>query len=248
MTSTELVSCVMVTQASRTQLGALAMGDFFAQTWPQRELLVLHDGDDAAHEAWSQLAAITSGAVVRVLQAPPGLTLGALRNIATQAAHGSIICQWDDDDRYHPQRIELQMQALSSQSADFCFLRDQLHWFVRDSELMWDDWNSEAFPLNFVQGTLLGKRAYLPVYPELARGEDTGVTLDILRAGRRIARLADAGWCYAYVYHGSNVWDANHHRAISRGKRRGPARLQNVSASLKQRLAEYTPPFAHNVT
>jgi len=243
MSNSELVSCVMITRASRLPIGALAIGDFFAQTWPDRELVILHDGDDASHEAWSRLAAETRDAEVRVLQAPAGLTLGQLRNVAVDAARGHYVCQWDDDDRYHPQRIALQLAALRDASADFCFLRDQLHWFQHEGDLNWDDWNGEGFPLNFVQGSLLGKRALMPRYPEIALGEDTGAALAIIAAGHRIVRLANAGWCYVYIFHGGNVWDAAHHRAQSRSKQRSPAMMQNLNAQLRERLAEYQPPL-----
>jgi glycosyltransferase involved in cell wall biosynthesis len=238
-----MISCLMVTQPARIALAALAIADFAAQTHPDRELIVLHDGDAAFDTALTALGATSGAAPIRVLRAAAGQSLGALRNAAIAAATGDFICQWDDDDRYHPQRLALQWQALQEANADFCFLSDQLHWFPTRGELFWDDWEHEPYPLNLIQGSLLGRRERMPGYPEIARGEDTAAVLEILRRGEKIARLRDAGWCYVYVYHGGNVWPADHHAAISRAKAYGLARLLQRETELRRRLAEYQPGF-----
>ena len=238
-----MISCLMITQASRLALAQLAIGDFAAQTHAERELVVLHDGDNVFHSELVALAAAVLHASVTVSHQPPGQTLGALRNAAVAAATGDFVCQWDDDDRYHPERLALQWRALRAADATFAFLTDQLHWFPATGELYWDDWNREAYPLNVVQGSLLGRRERMPRYPELARGEDTDVLLKILRKGERIARLRDAGWCSVYVYHGANTFDGAHHAAISRAKSLGLAVLVQREHTLRQRLAEYHPAF-----
>lgn len=235
-----MISCIMVTQPSRLPLARFAIADFLRQTHVDRELVVLHDGDDACD---AELRGLASDSRVRILRENPGAALGTLRNRAVVSAAGDFVCQWDDDDRYHPRRLELQWNALHDVRADFCFLVDQLHWFPDRCELFWDDWNGEAYPLNFVQGTLLGRRDRMPHYPDSARGEDTSVALDIVRHGHPIARLRDVGWCYVYVYHGANAWDAAHHTAITQAKRFGAARLMQRESGLRARLAEYSPPL-----
>ena len=184
---------------------------------------------------------------IRVLSATnaPRRTLGELRNIATRAAVGDWISQWDDDDRYHPERLALQWQAMQSQGAAFCFLVDQLHWFDATSELFWEDWQSEAYPLNFVKGSMLARRDLLPDYPALTRGEDTPACWQIACGAEdgdyKIARLRGAGWSYVYRHHGCNAWDEAHHRAISTARSMSPARLQAQLYLLQARLAEYRP-------
>jgi len=237
-----MISCLMVTQPARIELTRLAIGDFAAQSHAQRELIVVHDGD-AAHDALLVRIAQACTAQVRVLRQRPGMTLGALRNAAVAAATGDFVCQWDDDDRYHPERLALQLRALTAANANFGFLCDQLHWFPARGEMYWDDWNREAYPLNVVQGTLLARRDRMPAYPQIARGEDTAVLLEILRRGEPIARLRDAGWCYVYVYHGHNVFTAEHHAAISRAKCLRVATLLQREAELRRRLSEYRPGF-----
>lgn len=238
-----MISCLMITQASRLALARLAIGDFAAQTHAERELVIAHDGGDAFHSELTALAAAMRVAPVRVLRCPSGSNLGALRNASVDAAQGEFVCQWDDDDRYHPQRLSVQWQSLLRENADFCFLCDQLHWFPARGELYWDDWNREAYPLNVVQGTLLGRRERTPRYAELARGEDTDVLLKILRQGSAIARVRNAGWSSIYVYHGANTFDGPHHAAISRIKALGQAALLQREDLLRRRLVEYAPPL-----
>jgi glycosyltransferase involved in cell wall biosynthesis len=237
-----MISCLMVTQASRLPLAALAIADFAGQTHAERELIVLHDGADDTDLALRAVAAQFPHAAIRIERAEPGLSLGSLRN-RTVACGGEWLCQWDDDDRYHPERLALQWQAAQREKADFCFLVDQLHYFPQSRQMYWDDWEREPYPMNFIQGSLLGRRDRLPPYPDAARGEDTAMVRELLRGAPRIARLRDVGWCYVYVYHGSNVWSAAHHTAISQAKALGPARLLRAAETLRHRLGQYAPGF-----
>lgn len=238
-----MISCLAVTTPSRLLLLELAVGDFAAQTHADAELVIVHDGGADFDARVRALAQRHAAHRIRVHAATPGASLGALRNLSVRLAEGEFVCQWDDDDRYHPLRLELQLDALGEQRAEFCFLSDQLHWFPQAGELYWDDWNPEPYPLNFVQGTLLGRKAAMPPYPELARGEDTALVLDILRNRSPVARVRDRGWAYVYVYHGTNAFPVEHHAAISRLKRYSGARLLAREPVLRARLAEYAPPL-----
>lgn len=236
-----LVSCITVTQPGREALLQLAISDFLRQTHSRRELLIIHDGGAAFDARLRAMAAVD--ARVRVAGTPERRTLGALRNFAVERARGELVCQWDDDDRFHPLRLESQLAALESAGSDVCFLSDQLHWFADTRELAWDDWHTEAYPMNFVQGTLLARRDRLPRYPELPRGEDTGLVYALFEAGRSITRLRGVGWCYVYVCHGRNAFDHAHHAAISRMKAMSAARVLAAERVLRERIAGYEPPI-----
>lgn len=236
-----MISCLTVTREARFASLELAAGDFARQTWPDRELVIVHDGDAAFDAKLKGLAAAHAGAPIAIHRAPAGQTLGDLRNASIDAAHGEVVCQWDDDDRFHPRRLELQFAAMRVENSEFCFLTDQLHLFAADRTMYWDDWNLEAHPLNLVQGTLLGSKAALGRYPPLARGEDTPLILDLLRRRRRITRLREHGYLYVYVFDGQNAWDYAHHATISAWKRFRGARLLALEPMLRPRLAEYVP-------
>jgi FkbM family methyltransferase len=238
-----LVSCLTITQPGRLDRLCQAVGDFFRQTYARKEMVIVHDGDADFDANLRALCTATERGLIRISAMPPGTKLGALRNQSVDLARGELVCQWDDDDRHHPERIQLQVDALMADKADFCFLVDQLHWFPGRRELTWDDWNGEAYPFNFIPGTLLGYRNKMPSYPPRERGEDTQLCTDIIQREWRIVRLRDVGWCYVYVFHGGNAWSMQHHRAISQHKSLRAARLLGREAVLRRRLAEYDPPL-----
>jgi len=237
-----MISCLCVTRG-RLELLAEAIGDFARQTFADRELVILHDADDERHRAIAALAEAQPGATIRVERAPAGLRLGGLRTLAVARARGAWVCQWDDDDRYHPRRLQLQWDCAAAEGAAVNYLVDQLHWFCAEALLCWDDWDREPYPTNLIQGTLLARRDILPPYPDIPAGEDTAHTHALLRAaavsGFGVSRLRGAGWCYVYRYHGGNVWNGAHHRAISLAKHLPPARLLPRLPALRERLAEY---------
>lgn len=241
--STPMISALMVTQPGRETLSRISMMDFARQDHPHRELVVVHDGRADHHRRLTAMASRFSRDLIRVVHTGPGQTLGALRNLAVQSALGEYVCQWDDDDRHHPQRLAIQWNALQEHQGEACFLCDQLHLFVKTAELYWDDWTAEAYPFNLVQGTIMARRECLPAYRDIGRGEDTQLLIDLLEKEARICRVKGAGWCYVYVHHDSNVWSEGHHRAISRAKALGPAALLQRYAMLKKRLSEYEPPL-----
>jgi glycosyl transferase family 2 len=234
------MSGLMVTRSTSLPLLPLAIGDFARQTLRDRELIVVHDGDadfDAA--LWTLCAAHDVDAVVD--RAAPGQPLGALRNRSIELARGEIVAQWDDDDRHHPERLALQLDALRRQDAVAAFSTEQLHWFPARALMFWEDWQHDAWPLDVVQGTLIGVRAQLPRYPDVARGEDSALLLTLARNAAPVARVKGIGWAYVYTFHGRNAWDAAHHAAAAASKALSPARLLAREFELRTRLADYHP-------
>jgi len=243
-----MISCLCVTRGDRPGLLSEAVADFVRQTFSDRELVILHDGDDAVDAGVCAIVAPHAGACIRIERTLPGPRLGGLRNIAIARAHGEWICQWDDDDRYHPERLRLQWEHAQSEEAAVNYLVDQLHWFGPENLLFWDDWGVETYPMNVIQGTILARRAVMPPYPDIGRGEDTLQTHALFRAEAskafRVSRLRGMGWCSVYRFHGGNAWDAAHHRAISTVKHMPPARLLPRLALLRDRLKDYRPELA----
>ena len=238
-----MISCFTVTQEGRLEVLARAVADFCAQTVREKELVILHDAGPAFHESVSRLAVKRDDAQIRIARVPVGRTLGALRNAAIEETRGEYVCQWDDDDRYHPRRMELQLEALRAAKSDCSFLSDQLHLFADQREMYWDDWHDKPYPLNVVPGTLLARRDSLPRYPDSRRGEDTDLIVAMLRQGWTVARLRELGYLYVYVFDGRNTFDRAHHASISHYHRFRGARLIRLEAALRARVAEYDPPL-----
>jgi hypothetical protein len=213
------VSCLMVTKgdAARMPMIAQAIADFAAQTHANRELVVVTDrGGDGRLAALKALIARTGGDDIRLVATEDTLTLGALRNLSMKAARGQFVCQWDDDDRYHPRRIEMQVAALEEAGSDAVLLADVLLFDAAASELRWINW--AAAPGGAHPGTLLCRRSAAPAYPEAGSaallGEDLAALLDMERRAS-VLRLAELPCLYVYVVHGANSWPSAHHTMLS---------------------------------
>ena len=193
-----LISCLMVTRG-RGQQARLAIDCYLAQSYDERELIIVDD--DPASDLAADIAAI-DGPGIRHLRLPDqGLSLGALRNIALDHAHGDYICQWDDDDLHDPVRLEVQLQTLLASGARASLLARWMIWWPHLNRIAvscYRDW----------EGSLLCERAMMPRYPDKRSGEDSAV-LQQLMEKIPIARI-DLPRLYVYIYHGTNTFGSEH--------------------------------------
>jgi len=107
-----LVSVVIATNRGGPFL-VEALDSVLAQSYPRIEIVVVDDGaEDAA-----TLAAIIGGypSVRLIRQANAGPSVA--RNNGAARTSGEILVFLDDDDRWHPQRIALQVESLERQPA-----------------------------------------------------------------------------------------------------------------------------------
>ncbi len=233
------VSCLVVTQPGREALLADSLACLGRQRYPQIELVLVHDGGDSFDAAVRELAGRVPVANRRVVRAEGGLPLGALRNIAVDSAVGELVCQWDDDDLYHPDFLPSMATLLAAERADFCMLTGQLHYYRPRRLLFWEDYDALPAPRSLIEGTLFGFRARMPRYPGLGLGEDTSVLERLLARGDRVVGLRDMAWLRMYSWHGGNAWDFRHHADITRSQRRDGAFLEPRSELLQRALAGY---------
>jgi glycosyltransferase involved in cell wall biosynthesis len=244
--ATPLVSCLTITQSGRERTLERAIGDFARQTYPHRELILLHDGDDAWHEICGRLAAKARtdfDAAIFIHRVAAGETLGELRNESVRLARGELVCQWDDDDRSHPERLQRQIETLIAANASACYLEQQIHRFADTGEWLIEDWSRQPYPRNVVQGSALVRRDAMPTYPPLSRGEDTALLHALVIANEPIVRVPDEPWLYCYSFHGGNTFDRAHHAAIARNTQVTPAAFANVRVHLERELNRYSPPI-----
>jgi hypothetical protein len=192
-TERPLVSALMVTRGRAAQ-AACAIACFRAQTWTNRELVIV---DDDENETLARHVAEVGDPMIRYLRLPAeGRPLGELRNCAVDLARGEWVCHWDDDDLAHPERIEIQMAAARALAADLCVLQRVTLWWARAGRVAFSRprlWKS----------SLLVRRACLPRYAHRREGEDTPVLGQLTRE-RRVA-LLDEPRLHVYVIHGANT-------------------------------------------
>lgn len=238
-----LVSCLMVTQPGPTRLPHLlrSLEGYRRQTHGRTELVVVVDRTDAAaRDALRQHLSPRHREDVRLVALEAEHPLGFLRNIAVAHARGDVLCQWDDDDLQHPERVARQLAAMTAAGARACYLQDVMQYVVGERVLYWTNWR--ATPTGAHPGTMMCAREAMIRYPEAgpaARlGEDT-VALAALR--ERCVVHALAGWPHLmlYVTHGSNTFPADHHRMLARRLGISRALLLRREAELRRGLRDF---------
>lgn len=146
-------------------------------------------------------------------------TLGELRNHSLQKATGSIVCMWDDDDLFHPDRLAAQYTSMTSSQAEASILSSYLHFFWTDLKLGWSDWQSHfPPPMNGLPGSLMMVKSVAARYPEDGNyanaGEDTFLLYRLYKGGVKIANLSSRAYLYLYSFHGTNTWAKAHHEGL----------------------------------
>jgi glycosyltransferase involved in cell wall biosynthesis len=188
---------------------ARALGCFLAQTYLNKELVVVYESLEDEARRLLEAAADRRVALVGVPQEPK-TPLGELRNISVRSCRGDYICGWDDDDWYSPRRIEAQLRHLLASRADACTLA---RWLVLDET------QQRAYvSARGGQGSLVCRReldALRSGFPPWPVDEDR-VLLARIRAKHRLARL-DRPELYVYTFHGGNTWPVEHFRWIFEG-------------------------------
>ena len=217
-----------------------AIAAFQAQTYPSRELVVVIDPSaEVGGRAVLGSVIRTSGpAPIRVVEPAGSPSLGELRNRAIAEAAGDYVCQWDDDDIYHPERLSAQLAALREGAHEAVLLQDVLQFFPHQRRLYWTNWR--ATPIGGHPGALMMRRQapvrYPEAGPEASLGEDTALARQ-LRARARLGALAGQPHLFTYVSHGSNSWDASHHRMLAERLAISKALLARKEAELRAGIA-----------
>ncbi len=214
----QMVSCLMVTLPVpyRFEYFKRSVADYRRQTHPSRELVVVMDrGTPEGREAIRGFVRDQACPDIRVIEPAETLTLGALRNISLDAARGDVLCQWDDDDRYHPERIERQLSALETSNSLSVCLREVMQFLPNSRRLYLTNWSATP-PTMKPPSLMCLKQAdirYPETGPEARLGEDLAVLFQLQARGACHA-LAGAPHLYVYTSHGQNTCDEDHHRML----------------------------------
>ncbi len=190
-----LLSCIMPTR-NRPRFAAQSMSYFLRQDYPERELIVVDDGDEPVGDL------IPRDERIRYIRLPRRQSLGAKRNLACEASRGEWIAHWDDDDWMAPDRLSLQAGLALNDGAEVCGATDLLY-YRPDAGQAW----LYRYPLDarpWLAGpTLLYRRAVWQRhrFAEIDVGEDTKFVWDA--AGSRFCRMADSSFYVGLIHPGN---------------------------------------------
>jgi glycosyltransferase involved in cell wall biosynthesis len=210
------ISCLTVTKNRLVALKS-AIRCFCDQTYPEKEMIIVSDGGSWYNGAVQRYLDELDRNDIRFVIVNETCTLGKLRNISMAEATGGILCQWDDDDLYHPERLSIQYAKMKEKNAKACCMTDQLQYFYEERELYWCHWKkNESQPLyQLIPGTIMLYKDKRFRYPEAGEhassGEDSAFLLSIFETFP-IAELEGMGHLYIYTYSGNNTFSEAHHR------------------------------------
>jgi glycosyltransferase involved in cell wall biosynthesis len=116
-----LISCLMPTY-NRRAFVLQAIRYFFRQDYPNKELIVIDDGEDSVEDL------MPADERVRYFRMDKKHTLGDKLNMGCEYARGPLIAHWDDDDWYAPRRLRYQAETLHTTKTSLCGINRLLYY------------------------------------------------------------------------------------------------------------------------
>jgi len=197
------VSCLIVT-ANRKKLLRRSLLSLKNQTHKNIEVVVVDNGEEKVDDLMDLFP--QKKVNYTYIQPSPDNILGDLRNISLENATGNYMMCWDDDDWFHPKRIEIQLQSLSS-GFDVCCLEGNI--FHIDSPDLINYPYIGRLP-DGSPNSIMHRRNDQIRYPSMRRGEDTVYLNQWIEQGRY--KMLDLSYAYLFVrvFHGTNVSGKKH--------------------------------------
>jgi glycosyltransferase involved in cell wall biosynthesis len=193
----------MVT-ANRGKLARRAIECLARQTWPNLELVIVDDGEEDYRPMLEEFEGRVSIQHHRIKK-KDDVFLGGLRNISLDKADGEFCMQWDDDEYYHPDRVEKQMRYLLENKLDAVVLRFALmHLDV--PEFVNNPYRIDG--IDGIPGTILHRKSSVR-YPNQRRSEDTRYMEGIAGQGK-LGAMESGSHLFIRCFHGNNTWDRKH--------------------------------------
>jgi glycosyltransferase involved in cell wall biosynthesis len=216
--SQSLVSCICITRKRPEHL-LNAIGMFKQQTYLRKELILICDDND--HESIN--IARNNNIIPVVLDHTSGLSLGQIRSIGIGSSNGDFICQWDDDDWYHKDRILYQMNFMHDFGQNACALTN---WLIYDETSK----KSYLSMHRIWEGSIIYKRAIAEKlhYPNSKLGEDTIFTNALIKECGLLPIVCP--YLYIYRIHNENSWGAhrNHFKMMLSQAQQLPEEISEI--------------------
>lgn len=202
------ISCLTITQFSRINLLHKSLWSYSQQSVDpkSRELVIVHH-DGVEYTTAIQHLLLKYNIEGRIFEAAPA-PLGALRNISIEKATGDLLCQWDDDDFFHPDRLRIQSFPFEISNCIATTLATQFFWFCDRGELYIRRGGKEG-----IHGSIMFRNHLGFLYDsEIAKGEDTKLIQKLQQQdATSIHCIEDNPQLFVRTYHGLNTWEFEHH-------------------------------------
>jgi glycosyltransferase involved in cell wall biosynthesis len=197
-----LISCLCVS-GDRPHFLRKAIHYFEKQTYPNKELVIVSRSLQPEYKRIVE-AANSPDIKYFFLESNRKSTLGELRNYSIEMSAGEYFCIWDDDDWYHQNRLEIQLQEAirNNKPASVIPYFILFHGPKRQAYL------SHPFP---IPGSILCKKEIVSEtlrYPSMDLSEDKHFLMGLVEKNVLFPIVDPA--LYIYVFHGANSWNEEH--------------------------------------
>ena len=196
------ISCLCVTKNGYDLLKN-TITCYNKQIYPNKELIIIYENDNTEiNKVIKEFKNNIDIKFIEVDSSKNKKTLGELRNISINESSGEYVCQWDDDDWYHPLRLWEQFRDLKINNKNGSILSS---WLVYDNvknELL------ECKRISFIgwEGSFIYKKSELKtLYPSLKKGEDT-TFIENIKDDLSVLYKPEL---YVYRVHSDNTWGYN---------------------------------------
>ena len=191
---------------NRRQWLPQAVRCFRSQTYPNKELLIVADGENIRD-------VVPDDPNIRLVEIESGHTIGEKRNFGCERAAREFIAHWDDDDFSAPGRLADQLSRL--QASGKAVIRYSPMYFARTRpgrpvpcslspvpSLEW--WIFQGSGIAVIGSSLFYSKSWWERHPFPARqvGEDSDFGMEAARAGQLVT--AEAGLLMAATIHPAN--------------------------------------------
>ena len=196
------ISCLMVT-ANRLYIAKRAIKCFANQSYPNKELIIIDDGE----ENYKNILKDYSKFEIKYVKVKKqkNSSLGYLRNCSLDNATGDYIVQWDDDDWYHPKRLDIQADILKKGYDACCLSATIMH--INSKEYKYHPFIGQL--RGGIPGSIMHKKSESIRYSNLSREEDTYYLREWSRKKLYIFGTSH-NYLFIRSYHGDNTWEIEH--------------------------------------
>jgi glycosyltransferase involved in cell wall biosynthesis len=187
-----MISCLTVTN-NRYKLLLKSIDMFNKQTFEKKEMIIVYysTDKDTIDNVVNKIK--QDNIHFHIYDPKDNLTLGEIRNYSVEKANGDYICIWDDDDIFHPERLQAQFDNLKGYNT--CTLAREIKY-----EIFFDKITITPFREKGWENSLLCKKEFMTKYGKLNLGEDT----EMLEKLENV-NVIDQPHLYTYIFHGMNT-------------------------------------------
>ena len=186
---------------NRRRFVSQAIWYFLRQDYPDKELLVVDDGEDCISDL------VPADDRIRHVRLNARESLGMKRNLGCELARGELIAHWDDDDWIGTRRLGTQVGQLERSGLDACGSNELLHYRLEAGDAWRCRYGGPHRP-PVAGGTLLYRRSAWREHPfaEVDVGEENAFLCAI---GRERVCAVSATPFQVAVLHGANAAGQN---------------------------------------